>query len=226
MGEGMPNDANIMPLIDQCSIACGGHAGDFQSMHRTVNLAKKYEVEIGAHPSYPDRENFGRKSMNLTDYDLLNSLKSQVKTLRMICSSEGTTLSYIKPHGALYNDAVSNREIAEIIIKLIQDFPNCKLMAPWNSELDMLAKEEGIPVMYEGFADRRYHENLALVPRAHHDSVIHQPTKALSQVLSIANDHHIETVEKVKVPFRAHTFCVHGDNPAVLDILKLLKNNQ
>ena len=222
MGEKIGNDHLLMPHIQSCSIACGGHVGDADSMSETVKLAQKYQVEIGAHPSFPDKENFGRKSMSMASDALINSLVSQINSLEKICSVLGARLNHIKPHGALYNQAITDLRTAGAVIQVMKKYPGVTLYAPWQSVVSELAQEDGIPVKFEGFADRRYEHDGSLAPRNNSDSVINNPKEALSQVKQITKYHKLTSIDGITFDFEAETFCVHGDNPEAVAIVKLL----
>ena len=158
LGEGMPSDPDIMPYLGSCNIACGGHAGDDASIRRTIRLAKKYQVNIGAHPSYPDKDHFGRISLNLDPETLKASLKMQIERLKNIADQEQVNLHHIKFHGSLYLDSLNNQQLADQscqlpAIALSQTTDLCSLTAPlWPGLLLQL----NIPLCNEVFADRRY----------------------------------------------------------------------
>ena len=178
LGEGGYYDAELMPLISACNIACGGHAGTVESMHQTVMFAMENKVEIGAHPSYPDKENFGRISMEIPAEDLRLSIVAQILSLKQIAEAEGGKLTHIKLHGALYNDAAKDEDIAGIVIDSILEFEeNFPVYAPQNSVISKLA-EGKIKVIFEAFADRNYNENHSLVSRSKPNALITQ--KAVS----------------------------------------------
>ncbi len=222
MGEKIGNDHLLMPYIQSCSIACGGHIGDADSMSETVQLAQKYQVEIGAHPSFPDQENFGRKPMSMASDALIESLVSQINSLEKVCSVLGARLSHIKPHGALYNQAITDLRTAGAVVQVMKKYPGVTLYAPWQSVVSELAQEDGIPVKFEGFADRRYEHDGSLAPRNNSDSVINNPKEALSQVKQITKYHKLTSIDGITFDFEAETFCVHGDNPEAVAIVKLL----
>ena len=229
MGEDIGNDAVLMPYLDACSVACGGHIGDYDSMKETVQLAKKYGVKIGAHPSFPDREGFGRRMINILPEALEQSLFEQIKAFDQVCQEEEVSMEHIKPHGALYHLISIEKETASIVIRVIKQFPEITLLAPWESEVARLASGDGVGVRWEGFADRYYANDRTLVPRNHPDAVLHDPEKAAAQVQSIITRSVLLSNSGESVPMKAATFCVHGDNPAALAILRRLhqlKNEQ
>lgn len=222
LGEGGKFDEELMPLISACNIACGGHAGNLESMHRTVRLAMEHNVEIGAHPSYPDRENFGRNSIEMSEEDLKLSIEGQVLSLKQIAESEGGKLTHIKPHGALYNDAAKDENIARIIIESLEilegDF---RLYVPLNSKISELAMGK-FDLFFEGFADRNYNENYSLVSRAEKHALITEKEAVFEHVFSMFRDHKIVCHNGVKIDAKADTFCVHSDTPSSLEIIQFL----
>jgi len=226
LGEGLDNDALLMPLIHSCNIACGGHAGDERSMKNTVSLAKKFKVKAGAHPSYPDRENFGRNVMDISMSALKNSLKQQITSFLQISKAEDYPMHHIKPHGALYNELAKNPELAEMLVDLLNNyFPGTFLFCPPQSEIEKIAKKYGVPLMLEVFADRNYHPDFSLVPRSHPQALITDPNLVLAHVENLVINKRIRTLEGLEIPIQADTLCIHGDNPNALEILKSLRKN-
>jgi len=175
--EGRASDAAILKVVTSCAIACGAHAGDDEIMEATLRTAFRNKVAAGAHPSYPDRENFGRKSMQISLEDLAASLREQMKRLQLIAARAGVPLTHVKPHGALYNDAAKSAGIAGTIaaqVKLLFG-TEAALVGPPNSETEKAAQEARLPFHAEGFIDRTYLPNGALMPRStpgavHHDT--------------------------------------------------------
>lgn len=222
LGEGTGNDAAIMPFISSCSIACGGHFGDDHTMRQTVRLAKQNGVGCGAHPSYPDRANFGRKPMAIPVAELSHSLNQQITDFHRICLEEGVVLHHIKLHGALYNQAAKDPQTALIVLDAI-DKTSLKvpIYAPWKSALAKAAKGR-YRILFEAFADRRYHADLRLVSRSHPDAVITDKEEVSRQVLSILKKGQLTTIEGRIVPIKADTFCVHGDQRNAVEILRFL----
>ncbi|MUU76941.1 5-oxoprolinase subunit PxpA [Winogradskyella endarachnes] len=226
VGEGIGNEAQLMPFVSSCNIACGGHAGDLQTMKTVVKLAKLNGVKIGAHPSFPDKLNFGRVIMKLSDDELFESLKSQIENLQSVLKSEGLKLNHIKPHGALYNLAAKDLETANVIVRVFKclNVP-IKLYAPYNSVLADLAIKEHIEVEFEAFADRNYNDDLSLVSRKNTNAIVHKKEAVLSHVLGVIKHQKINTINGVEVPIKASTICVHGDTKNALEILQFLHRN-
>lgn len=213
MGEGLGNEASIMPYITSCSIACGAHAGDVATIDTVIRLAKAHKVHIGAHPSYPDRANFGRVSMAISLASLAESLSSQLQLFLERLSLANAALHHIKPHGALYNDAVTSVAIAEVFVEvMLAHAPNTTLYAPYHSEVARRAKKAGIPLCYEVFADRKYHKDLQLVSRTAPDALLTHPDAIVRQIQEILSG-TVRVKEGGSVPIVGTTFCVHSDTP-------------
>ena len=189
LGEGLNNEHLLMPYISTCNIACGGHAGNEKTMNRVVNLAAKNKVKIGAHPSYPDIENFGRKSIEISMEGLKKTLVHQIQALEKIVLDSGHQMHHIKPHGALYNDVAKNESIAFSFLYAIQDYKTkCKLYVPFGSVIERKAKQSGFTIIYEAFADRNYNDDLSLVSRQKNNAIISNPNEIIKHISLIKND--------------------------------------
>lgn len=223
VGEGLGNEHLLMPYISSCNIACGAHAGSVEIIDNVIALAVEHNVKIGAHPSFPDRENFGRVVMEMSDNELQQSLKEQLLLFKERAALQDATIHHVKPHGALYNLIAVNEEKAAIVVKAIQDvFDEVKLYVPYNSKIERVAQEHGIEIVYEAFADRNYNDNLTLVSRSLPYAVITEKEKVLAHVRKMTQDSMVRTVQCNEQPIKAKTFCVHGDNKYVIDILEKL----
>lgn len=231
VGEGIGNEAELMPYLSSCNIACGGHAGDTTSMRTVALLANANGVKIGAHPSFPDKENFGRLPMHISDTDLYDSLKTQTENLIAILNAENLKLHHIKPHGALYNLAAKEERFATVILDVITSFQfPLKLYAPYASVISKLAKDREIEVVFEAFADRNYNENLTLVSRQNHNALIIKKELVFEHVFNMISHKKVRTISGVDVALLADTICVHGDTENAVEILqylqqKLIENN-
>ena len=218
LGEGMNNEAELMPFISSCSVACGGHVGNQDSMQDVVALALEHGVKVGAHPSYPDQKNFGRKVLNISNAELLTSLIDQIQILQNITDSFHMKLNHVKPHGALYNLACVDEEAAKIVVSAMHAFDDdLQLYAPAHSVMADIAKKQDIKVVAEAFADRTYNSDLSLVHRSHERAMITESDRIFHQVLSIVNG-KVETLENEIVNIHAETICLHSDtdNAAIL----------
>lgn len=225
LGEGYPYDDQIMPLISSCSIACGGHYGDENSMRKTIQLAKKHKVKVGAHPSFPDKENFGRKVIEMEEAALQKSLINQIQNFMRICNEEHVNINHIKLHGAIYNLAAINEKIAELVIQTVLDVsPLTTVYLPGNSIFYAKAKHK-IRLKKEAFIDRSYTDEGFLVARTHPDALLESPEVCLKQLVAIVTKHKVKTINGNHISLQAETFCLHGDHKNSLTILMYLKQH-
>jgi len=223
VGEGVNNEMVLMPYIQSCNIACGGHAGNKKLMEKVVKLALKHEVNIGAHPSYPDVENFGRKTMIIDPSELVKTIQKQINLLNKIVIEQGGSLSHIKPHGALYNDVSKNKNLALHFLNAILPYKNSvKLFVPFNSEIEICALENGFSIVYEAFADRNYNDDLSLVARNEKEAVITDVEIIEKRILEMINTEKVTTISGKKVFIKASTFCVHSDTENAIEIVRKL----
>lgn len=222
LGEGAGQDADLMPLLSSCNIACGGHTGDRDSIVETIDLARKYDVKIGAHPSYPDRAHFGRKRPDIDDAALEESLVEQLELFFHTAKKMGVEVHHVKAHGALYNDAAAEKETAELFLNTLKRLGiTTKIYAPFNSMVHKLAAEDR--VIFEAFIDRAYNEDLSLVNRSL-DHALHQtPERAWQQLYELYFMEEITTVSGRKTAIKADTFCIHGDHPEALNMLQYIR---
>lgn len=222
LGEGMGNDAQLMPFLGSCNIACGGHFGDHESMTTAVKLAIKHGVNVGAHPSFPDKKNFGRKIIDISKDDLHHSLFQQISNFKVVCAEQNIAMHHIKLHGALYNLAANDAEIAALVLNVLAAVKaDIKIYVPFNSAIAILA-DDYFPIVYEAFADRSYNNDLSLVNRDHKNAVITDKKQAWQQVSSIINTGMVQTIEGQMVTIKADTFCVHGDQENALELLQYI----
>lgn len=224
LGEGVPNEELLFPLIDLASVACGGHYGDRESIKATLMLAKKFGKKAGAHPSYPDRENFGRKTLTLAENELIESIRDQIRLFLEIAEEVEIKADHIKFHGALYNDAAENPQLAEALIEfLATEFPQIPLFVPPHSETEKFALKKGMPVVREIFGDRAYDENYKLISRKLENSLLTSSEQVIPHLESILEQHQILTYSGKLIPVEADTLCFHGDNPGIHDFLPLIR---
>ena len=222
---GIAAELAILRYVSSANIACGGHRGDTRSMQRTVREAVKHSVQIGAHPSYPDRENFGRKSKALgKDIDeaaLRETLTAQIKSLIDVAKSEGAQLRYVKPHGALYNDSVSSPAHAQLIASVIANLkiPLALMGAP-NSCMSKAAKQAGLEFIAEGFIDRRYTDDGHLQPRSEAGAVIDSHGARMAQAHALVTTGEVETASGNIITLHCGSLCLHGDSPGAVETAK------
>ncbi|WP_020401743.1 5-oxoprolinase subunit PxpA [Gracilimonas tropica] len=204
-------DSKIMPFISSCNIACGFHSGDPVAIHKTIRLALEHEVAIGAHPSYPDLQGFGRRVMNLSTDELEACVLYQVSALKGMTESLGGCLHHVKPHGALYNHAAKNEETAMGIVKaVVQIKEDMLLYAPAHSILSEVAQDAGLRVCNEVFADRRYENDMSLRSRKLEGAVLHQEEEVIGQIAGFLKG-EVVTYEGLDLPIKADTVCLHSD---------------
>lgn len=223
LGEGGDFDADLMPHISACNIACGGHAGNLETMQQTIKLAVEHDVEIGAHPSYPDKGNFGRKTMKISAEELQRSIVAQILSLKQLAEAEGVKLTHVKPHGALYNEAAKDEKTAQIIIDSLLEFDqNLALFCPLNSVIAKLAKGK-IPIVFEAFADRNYNPDYSLVSRSKSNALISEKDAVFQHLLSMFSEGKITCENGAKISCKATTFCLHSDTTNSVEIMSFLQ---
>ncbi len=209
----------LMPSLTSVNIACGGHAGDAQTMQATIAQALRWKLAIGAHPGYPDRTNFGRLELNLPVEAVADSVYEQVRALAEVAAHAGVRLTHVKPHGALYNQAVHSRRLAEAIAKGVARWSrDVALVGLAGSPMLDVFREAGFPVAAEAFADRRYEPDGTLRSRKHSDALISDPAEAARQALSIVQRGTVIARDGIQVAVNAQTICIHGDTPGAPQI--------
>jgi len=223
VGEGVGNEASLFPYISSCNIACGGHAGDLETMRYIVKLAKEHDIKVGAHPSYPDRANFGREVMDISPQELQESIKDQLKTFMKVLQEEQVKLHHIKAHGALYNQTAKDRALAEIYLDALTSYrKEALLYVPFESVVSEQAKQRGFKIWFEAFADRNYNNDLSLVSRKQPNALIRNPEEVLKHVVSIITEGKVLAVTGEKIGIETQTLCIHGDTASALEILMYL----
>jgi UPF0271 protein len=217
-------DEKVLPFVTSANIACGFHAGDPLVMQKTIALAVKNHVAVGAHPGLPDLVGFGRRKMDITPQEAYAMVLYQVGALQAFARAAGISLQHVKPHGALYNMAAVNRLLAEAIASAVHDIsPHLTLVGLAGSELIRAGESAGIPVVNEVFADRTYQPDGTLTPRSRSNAVIRDKEQAVSQVLDMILKGKVAAVNGTEVPVQADTVCVHGDTPSALLFTETLK---
>lgn len=224
LGEGAGNDELIMPLISSCNIACGGHFGNKESIRSTIQLAQKHQVKVGAHWSYPDQKNFGRKQLNISTEKLAQSLHDQLNLFLQVCEEEGVKMNHIKAHGALYTYGSNEPKQLEAILKVLHELSFRPLLyLQENSLLHQKAKND-FPLHIEAFIDRRYVDEKTLLDRNSPQALISDPKEAWEQYELLAFHNQLKDINGKKRTLKADTFCIHGDHSASVEILKYIHN--
>lgn len=203
--QALARDIAIMDYVSSVNIACGGHAGSDRTMAMMLEASAEAGVAAGAHPSYPDRANFGRKSMQIGDDELLAALSGQIEVLKRHAQAAGVTLTHVKPHGQLYNDATDNAHLAGLLAEVIRDtLPNAAYVGLAGSEMADAARDAGLHFIAEGFADRRYDARGRLVPRSEAGAVLESGNERIDQALVLARGGRIDSI------------CLHSDSDGAL----------
>lgn len=217
LGEGMGNDEAIMRYVSSCNIACGGHAGDEASMRRALTSAAAAGVACGAHPSYPDRPGFGREPYRGSRQTLAASLSEQMANLLQVAAELGVKLTHVKPHGALYNDAVRDEDLAKMFVREVAELlPETTVVGAPSSCLAIEASKSGLEFLPEGFADRRYLSDGQLLPRMIDGAVLHDPEEQVAQALQIVRGEPVQTHGGARFMLSAGTISLHGDTPGAV----------
>ena len=227
LGEGAGTEMALMPLITSANIACGGHAGNENTMRTTVELAIRNKVAIGAHPGYPDRERFGRMPMDMPARELIESIRRQIDSLVGVASRMGARVTHVKAHGALYNQGERDATIARNIIFGIQAATGgheLVIVAPPGSAMVEEATGAGMKVAREGFVDRRYEADGTLQSRSIAGSVLTDPAEAVQQALSFVKSGGVTAVDGSFLKLAVDTLCVHGDTPGAPDIARAVRD--
>lgn len=226
LGEGIPSESQIFPWIDAASVACGGHFGDQSSIENTLLLAKKFGKKVGAHPSYPDKQNFGRKSIGISPNELISSIQTQINLFEEVLKKVGLELDHIKFHGALYNDAAASPELADFLTDFLKkNYPQTPVFTPPKSKMEFFSKQKGLLTRSEVFADRAYNPDYTLVSRKTPGSLL-SDEKSISKHLSqIFETGKIHAIDGSKLPVKVDTLCFHGDNPGLEEILPKIRKS-
>ncbi|HWR31540.1 MAG TPA: 5-oxoprolinase subunit PxpA [Negativicutes bacterium] len=217
-------DELAMPYVTSINVACGFHASDPDNMSKTVVLARKHGIAIGAHPGFPDLVGFGRRTMALTPDEVKNAVIYQIGALDAFCRATGVVMQHVKAHGALYNMAEKDLSIAAAIAAAIKEVnPALYMLCLANSQMVVAAKQQGVPFVEEAFADRAYTDEGTLVSRKVVGSVVHDITQVVTRVVRMVKDHSVISITGKEVPIEAQTICVHGDTPGSVDMVKALR---
>jgi len=229
LGEGfgpwtMGDDAAMLQLVSSANVACGGHAGDPETMFRTLQIAVKNGVVVGAHPGYADREGFGRRIIPMTPAEVGRMVAAQVGSLQAIASLAGTKVRYVKPHGALGNLAADNADVARAIVQAVQGISReLAVLAISGTVLEHEARSAGLSVYSEVFADRGYLSTGRLVPRSRPDAMIHDVDHAVQRLLRLLESGLMPVVDGEPIRLAAHSICVHGDSAGAVDMARAIR---
>ena len=220
------NDPKLLNIINSANIACGYHAGDEETMDMVIKISKSNGVSIGAHPSFNDPENFGRKKINLSSYEITKLITTQYEILQKIAQKHGENVTHIKPHGALNNMACEDFDLANTIAKSINNIDkNIIFLVPTGSQMEIAAKKLNMKIACEIFADRNYEDDGNLVSRAKDHALITDPNMAKKHVLNMVNNQAINCFSGKQIPCEIDSVCIHGDNESSLATAKSIKEN-
>ncbi|WP_299184893.1 5-oxoprolinase subunit PxpA [uncultured Psychrobacter sp.] len=224
VAEGCGQDEKLMTIVSSANVCCGLHAGSYAEMLKTLQLAKKNNVRVGAHPSFDDRENFGRSDQVLSEEGYRALLRYQLGATKALCDLVGVTLEYVKPHGALYNQAAANESLADILVSEIKNFDsNLKVMGLSGGYLVKSAKNHGLEAISEVFADRNYEKDGTLVSRSKDNALITDTDEATNHVMQMITEGSVTSVCGDKVPVDAQSICLHGDGEHAILFAKEIK---
>jgi len=222
-------DEKIFPLISSANIACGFHGGDPTVMRNAIALAKANNVAPGAHPGFPDLMGFGRRKMDVSLDEIKDYVTYQIGAIQAFAAAQGVKLQHVKPHGALYNMAIENMEIWEVVAEVIAAVDSRLILfvmaGPWRQDLEMIGAKHGIRIAFEFFGDRAYNPDGSLVSRKLPGAVIHDYTQVVDKVLKMMKEGTVTSVDGSEIELRAETICVHGDNPAALELIRNIRKS-
>ena len=220
------NDPFLLGIVNSANVACGYHAGDEETMDQVIKISKENSVSIGAHPSFKDIENFGRKRMNLSDAEVRKLIIDQYEILQKIASNNNENVTHIKPHGALNNMACEDLDLATTIAKAVHEIDKDMIyLVPTGSKMEIAAKKLNMKIACEIFADRNYEDDGNLVSRSKPNALITDPEQAKKHVLSMVQNQALNCLSGKQIPCEIDSVCIHGDNKSSLDTAKSIKEN-
>ena len=220
------NDPELLNIVNSANIACGYHAGDEQTMDMVIQISKKNGVSLGAHPSFNDPENFGRKRMNLSSLEIKKLIFDQYEILQKIAQKYNENVTHIKPHGALNNMACEDLELATTLAVAIKEInKDIIYLVPTGSQMEVAAKKNGLKIACEIFADRNYEDNGNLISRSKPNALITDPQLAKNHVLSMVKNQAINCLSGKQIPCEIDSVCIHGDNESSLATAKSIRDN-
>jgi len=221
----MGMDREVMEHVSSANVACGFHAGDPEVMLRTVQAAKEASVAVGAHPGFPDLQGFGRRTMGCSPDEVYAFTLYQIGAIQAVCAAHGVRLQHVKAHGAMYNQAAKDLAMAKAIARATRDAGGkLILMGLANSLFEQAAAEENIPYAAEAFADRGYMDDGSLVPRSKPGAFIHDPEEAAERMVRLVKEGIIRSAEGTDIKLKAHSICLHGDNPSAVEFARRIKS--
>ena len=224
-GDGYSADVMLLDLVSSANIACGKHAGSLEVMRRTVALAYERGVSIGAHPGYPDREGFGRRETGLSLDTIIGSFERQIENLAACCDAEGARLRYVKPHGALYNRAARDKNLASLLAASVARIdPTLVILGLAASFLQSEARDHGLQAAAEAFIDRNYMNDGTLVPRDRQGAAIEDAELAADRALNLATTGSVRTIDGTLISIAADSLCIHGDGANALAVVRLARS--
>lgn len=230
LGEGygawtMGDDDALLGIVSSANVACGFHAGDPQVMRSTVATAARSGVTVGAHVSYPDRRGFGRYDLELPPNEITNDVLYQIGALDAFARASGTRVSYVKPHGALYNRIAIDADLADAVVAAIREYdPGLALLTLPGSSAAAAAEAAGIPAVAEGFADRAYTPDGHLVPRREPGAVLTEPDLVAARAVRMATEHVVTAIDGTDIPMPVVSLCVHGDSPGAVTLAQAVRS--
>ncbi len=221
----MGDDAAVMDAVTSANVACAFHAGDPLVMKKTIKNCAEKGVAVGAHPGYPDLVGFGRRNMKCTPEEEYADCLYQIGAISAFCCANGLCIQHVKPHGAMYNQAAKDPELAGAIAQAVKDSgKDVILMGLANSEFEKAAKEMGVPFAAEAFADRGYMPDGSLVPRSQPGAIIHDVNAAAERVVRMVTEGTVEAIDGTVINFRPHSICMHGDTPEAVEMAKAVRS--
>lgn len=222
LGEGGPSDRELLEVVTSASVACGFHAGGPLAMVVTARMAAAHGVALGAHPSYPDREHFGRRPMRISDDELFAAVVYQVGAMAAAAGAAGARLSYVKAHGALYNQAAADPSVAEPLVRAVAS-TGLPLLCPLGSEMERVATKGGVVAYAEAFADRGYQPDGRLIPRGSPGSVLADAGEVTRRAVRMALRGEVTAEDGAVIPIRPDSICIHGDTPGALGLARSVR---
>ena len=222
-------DEDVIPLISSANIACGFHGGDPTVMRHTIALSKAHNVAPGAHPGLPDLIGFGRRKLDASLDEIKDYVTYQIGAIQVFAATQGLRLQHVKPHGALYNMAIENMKIwdavAEAIAAIDPQLILFVMAGPWRKDLEAIGAKHGIRIAYEFFGDRAYNPDGSLVSRRFAGAVIHDPKQVAEKVIKMVKEGKVVCIDGSEIEISAETICVHGDNPAALELIRNIRDS-